>query len=295
MGKDFPTRYQGMRHRRAQRNPGSAVPEGDAPGLGDSLLSPTVGYGGYRTGRYLRAGRPPPPSGLRQVRHHGFGAGSPAVGRYDGDGILRVRRRSSHDPAHDQRHDRNDARPPQLLIPMDLVERTSPGIQEAFWEEVSEIGWKLERIRLGFDLARVRRAGLLAVEAEAYLFYRQALSENPKGFSPQVRSLLEYAEVAPAWKLARSYQILDETRHRTNELTTTDRHLLALPSTPHPPLPINKPEPDCLADLTAFVNAAGACAVSLPALSVADGPVGLQLVGRPRADRLLLQAACEAE
>ena len=188
-----------------------------------------------------------------------------------------------------------DTCPPHLLVPLDLVEGTPSEIQETFWEAVSEIGWTVERIRLGFDPARVRRAGLLAVEAEAYLFYREALKENPGGFSAQVRSMLEYAEVAPAWKLARSYQILDEVRRRMAGLASADHHLLALPTTPQPPVSLTEPEPAHLGDLTAFVNAAGACAVSIPVLSVTDGPVGLQLAGRPRADRVLLQAAQEAE
>ena len=185
-----------------------------------------------------------------------------------------------------------DAHPPRLLIPVDLVERTPAEVHERFWESLSEIGWKLEEVRLGFDPARVRRAGLLAVEAESYLLYRQALRDNPDAFSAELRSMLEYAEVAPAWKLARSHQILDAVRQRMTELTVSDHHLLALPTTPHPPLPITEPEPAWLGDLTAFVNAAGSCAVSIP---VPDGPVGLQLVGRPRADRSLLQAARETE
>ena len=78
-------------------------------------------------------------------------------------------------------------------------------------------------------------------------------------------------------------------------LASTDHHLLALPTTPQPPVSLTEPEPAHLGDLTAFVNAAGACAVSIPVLSVTDGPVGLQLAGRPRADRVLLQAAQEAE
>lgn len=154
------------------------------------------------------------------------------------------------------------------------MEGTPSEIQETFWEAVSEIGWTLERIRLGFDPARVRRAGLLAVEAEAYLFYRDALRENPGGFSAQLRSMLEYAEVAPAWKPARSYQILDEVRRRMAGLASADHHLLALPTTPQPPVSLTEPEPAHLGDLTAFVNAAGACAVSIPVLSVTGGPGG---------------------
>ena len=187
-----------------------------------------------------------------------------------------------------------DRRPPHLLIPVDLVERTVPEIQEVFWKGIAELGWKPDRIRLGLDPARVRRAGLLAVEAEAYLFYREALHENPRGFSPELRALLEYAEVAPAWKLARSHHILNAVHQRMAELAVTDRHLLALPTTPRPPLRIGEPVPADLPELTAFANASGNCAVSIPVLSVGGGPVGLQLVGRPRADRFLLQAAHEA-
>lgn len=186
-------------------------------------------------------------------------------------------------------------RPPHLLVPVDLVERTEPGIQQAFREAIAELGWKPERIRLGLDPTSVRLAGLLTLEAEAYLFYRDALHANPRGFSPEARSLLEYAEVAPAWKLARSHRILDEVRRRMAESITADHHILALPTTPYPPVRIGDPVPPELADLTAFVNAAGGPAISIPVLPVADGPVGLQLVGRPGADRPLLRAACDLE
>lgn len=141
----------------------------------------------------------------------------------------------------------------------------------------------------------MRRAGLLVVEAESYLYHRHALQNHPEGFSAGLRSMLEYADLAPAWKLARSQRILDETRRRIAALTLSDHHLLALPTTPRPPLRVTEPEPSDLGDLTAFVNAAGSCAVSIPVLEVADGPVGLQLVGRPRADRALLRAARAVE
>ncbi|MDE0168683.1 MAG: amidase [bacterium] len=187
-----------------------------------------------------------------------------------------------------------DRQPPHLLVPVDLVERTEPGIQDVFWGAVAELGWKPEKIRLGLDPTRVRLAGLLALEAEAYLFYREALHANPQGFSPEARSLLEYAEAAPAWKLARSYRILDGVRRRMAELLTTAQHILALPTTPYPPVRIGDPVPPELADLTAFVNAVGGCAISIPVLTVAGGPVGLQLVGRPRGDWFLLRTAREA-
>ena len=187
------------------------------------------------------------------------------------------------------------SRQPRLFVPEDLVERTPAEVQGRLRDRVLDLGWPFEKVRLGFDPARVRRAGLLAVEAESYLFYRQALRDDPEGFSTQVRSLLQYAERAPAWKLAQAHQILDSVRDRVAKLVAADHHLLAFPTTPHPALPVTDPEPPWLGDLTAFVNAAGACAVSIPVLSVDDGPVGLQLVGRPRADRFLLQAARKAE
>lgn len=181
--------------------------------------------------------------------------------------------------------------PPHLLTPIDLVEQTEPEVQKAFWEAVSRLGWDLERIRLGLDPALIRRAGLLAVEAEAYLYYRNEMSADPNGFSTRLRSMLEYAQVAPAWKLARSYRTLDTARDRIAELAVSDHHLLILPSTPRPPLPLDAAEPSDMGNLTAFVNAAGACAVSVPGLSVPSGPVGLQLVGRPHSDPFLLETA----
>lgn len=186
-------------------------------------------------------------------------------------------------------------RSPYLRVPVDLVDRTSPEIREAFWETLARTGWGHQSVRLGLDPAEIRRAGLLAVEAEAFLFYREALASHPGGFSPQLRSMLEYADQAPAWKLARSHQTLDRVADRLADLLTTDRHLLALPTTVRPPLPIQESETPDLGDLTAFVNAGGACAVSLPVLSVPDGPVGLQLVGRSGADRFLLAAGETAE
>ena len=188
-----------------------------------------------------------------------------------------------------------DSRPPRLLVPVDLIGRTEPGVQQVFREAIAELGRKPEEIRLGLDPTRVRLAGLLAVEAEAYLFYRDALRANAEGFSPEARSLLEYAEVAPAWKLARAHRVLDEARRRMAEVIATAHHILALPTTPYPPARIGDPVPPDLADLTAFVNPAGGCAVSIPVLSVEDGPVGLQLVGRRRSDRHLLEAARDAQ
>ena len=184
---------------------------------------------------------------------------------------------------------------PLLRVPADLVGRAEPRIQDAFWDTLALIGWSNETVQLGLDPADVRRAGLLAVEAEAYLFYREALHSNPEGFSPRLRSMLEYADRAPAWKLERAYQTLERVAERLSDLLVADHHLLALPTTVRPPLPIEEPETPDLGDLTAFVNGGGACAVSVPALSVPEGPVGLQLVGRSGADGFLLAAGEEAE
>ena len=186
-------------------------------------------------------------------------------------------------------------RSPHLRVPVDLVERAAPRIQEAFWEAIHRIGWSHDPVRLGLDPSDVRRAGLLAVEAEAFLFYRESLRSHPQGFSPQLRSMLEYADRAPAWKLARSHQTLDGVAGRLADLLAVDHHLLALPTTVRPPLQIEEPETPDLGDLTAFVNAGGACALSVPVLSAPEGPVGLQLVGRPGVDGFLLAAGEEAE
>jgi len=177
-----------------------------------------------------------------------------------------------------------------VAVPRDLVDRCRPGVVERFEATLQASGMMSVDVTFGLDPQEIRRAGLLAVEAGGYDALREDLTVAPEGFSPRLREMLEYSVRAPAWKLARAHRTLDGAQRRLVEVLSA-APLMALPTTPVPPLLIGDDETPELGDLTAIVNAAGACAVTLPMGEVAGGPVGIQLVAAPGADVALLEAA----
>ncbi len=140
---------------------------------------------------------------------------------------------------------------------------------------------------------RVRRAGLLLCEAEMLAEHAELWASRRDDFSPELRTLLSWAEQQPATALARAMRRLDEGRLAINRwLARCD--IVVLPTTPQTAFPLGEPVPTSQADLTCLANCAGLPALSLP-LPTAPGslPAGLQLVGPWGTDRALIRIAAD--
>jgi len=147
----------------------------------------------------------------------------------------------------------------------------------------------------GIDLARVRRAGLLVVEAEGARVHARLLSDPASGISQDLREALGYGAAQTPERIAQARAVLHDAGRRLDALFASV-DLLLLPTAPQTAFAFTSPVPSNQADFTALANAGGMPALSLAAGLSSEGlPVGVQLVGARGADVLVLEAgqACE--
>ena len=183
----------------------------------------------------------------------------------------------------------------RIAVAPTLVADAAPDIADAFQHAISQSDLAVSHVELPFSPAGVRRAGLLEVEVGGYSTHRDDLEANPEGFSDHVRKMLLYSTTASTQQLARAYRILDDVAHDMAALFTRVDVLL-LPTSPVACLRAEEPDDARIGDFTAFVNAAGACAVSLPAGLDGNGlPVGLQVVMASGRDADLFAIAASIE
>ncbi|MDH3659520.1 MAG: amidase [Alphaproteobacteria bacterium] len=147
----------------------------------------------------------------------------------------------------------------------------------------------------GHDPGRVRRAGLLLIEAEAAEHFQDDRERYPTAFSESFTKLLDYGADVSSERLADARKNIERVRNGFDALIDTVDMLL-MPTTPQTAFSFDAPIPSNQADLTALANFAAAPAVSLPIALSRDGlPIGLQVIGRCGADAMVLAAAAALE
>jgi Asp-tRNA(Asn)/Glu-tRNA(Gln) amidotransferase A subunit family amidase len=141
-----------------------------------------------------------------------------------------------------------------------------------------------------YDFARMRRAGLLATEADMAAFHRLDLRDRPALFSDTLRTMLAFAQSKSAVDLAAAQAQIATAKVKAAQVFA-DCDILICPSTPQVAFAFGEKAPANQADLTSFANLSGCPAISIPCGFVADLPVGLQLIAAPGADFALLGVA----
>jgi aspartyl-tRNA(Asn)/glutamyl-tRNA(Gln) amidotransferase subunit A len=137
------------------------------------------------------------------------------------------------------------------------------------------------------------QANALMTTSDAAAYHRERLSEAPERFGADVRARMERgaAFTSTEYILARRTQA--EWRRRL-ELLLGRFDAILLPSTPMPAPRIGGDAIEAARNLTRFTapfNLARLPALSLPCGVTAEGlPVGLQIVGRPWEEALVLRA-----
>ncbi len=169
------------------------------------------------------------------------------------------------------------------------------GVRAVFARAVETLGRELgEREDIDpspWDFTRMRRAGLLVMEAELALEFAEDLADGARGPSPRLRAMLDFARSRSAVDYAAADRRIDRAVVLARELFSRI-DVLVLPTVPHGPYAVAEGERANDADLTAFASLAGCPAISLPMGTLDDGlPVGLQLVGAPGSDLRLIELA----
>ncbi|SEF94121.1 aspartyl-tRNA(Asn)/glutamyl-tRNA(Gln) amidotransferase subunit A [Saccharopolyspora kobensis] len=148
------------------------------------------------------------------------------------------------------------------------------------------------------ELARGAYQGIQA--SEAYANHAERLAEHPELYTDDVRDRLRASARIAGWQHVRALAARDRWRREVGELLSRV-DLLALPTTCVTATEVGRREITiggtgtrvftALLGLTSPWNVAGVPAVSVPAGALGGLPVGLQLVGRPGQEDLLLAVA----
>ncbi len=139
------------------------------------------------------------------------------------------------------------------------------------------------------SLRKVRRAIFALCEHQMWLAHREHLDNHPEDFDEPLRAMLEFGGQLDAVKLQRYRATVGDFVARWREMTQ-GVDILLLPTSPVPAFVHTLPTPDSLADLTVIATATGSPAATIPIAS--EGlPVGLQIVGQPGADDVVMTLA----
>ena len=136
-----------------------------------------------------------------------------------------------------------------------------------------------------YDPSAARKAGLLAIEAEAH-----AALGMPEGASDELRGFLDYgAKLAPE-RLAAAREALRRIREDAAE-RIGDAVIIA-PVAPCGPFPRSRKAPANQAELLAFANLTGLPALAFPCGRMANGmPFALQAIAGPGREAALVAAS----
>lgn len=150
--------------------------------------------------------------------------------------------------------------------------------------------------RQGLDFSdwpfqKMRRAGLLLMEAEMRSTFADDLTDTVHPVSRDFRAMLDFAASKSAADYVVADRMLDFAVLKARRVFSRV-DVLVLPTTPQGAFPVDAPVPASQADLTAFASLSACPAVSIPMGTLPDGmPIGMQFVGAPGSDLRLLELA----
>ena len=139
------------------------------------------------------------------------------------------------------------------------------------------------------SLRKVRRAIFSLCEHRMWLAHREHLEKNPNDFDEPLRGMLEFGGQLDDTKLDRYRTTIEEFAAHWREMTR-GFDIVLLPTSPIPAFAHALPTPDSLADLTVIATATGSPAATLP-IAREGLPAGLQIIGRPGHDELVMAFA----
>jgi aspartyl-tRNA(Asn)/glutamyl-tRNA(Gln) amidotransferase subunit A len=146
-----------------------------------------------------------------------------------------------------------------------------------------------------FDFAKALQAALVITECDALAFHAADLARDSDGFTPELKSFLDFASKMTEATILAATTLLDDLAMRLNSLLQLHDAIL-MPTTPCVPFAFGTDMPNDIAHFTMLANIAGLPAIALPGGWTTDGlPIGIQLVGRPGAEQALIDFAIQLD
>jgi aspartyl-tRNA(Asn)/glutamyl-tRNA(Gln) amidotransferase subunit A len=163
--------------------------------------------------------------------------------------------------------------------------------RDGFLALLRDLGARVTEARVPVDLPDVMVKNGRIIAAEAYAFHRAYIEDPALPIDPWVRKRTLAGKAVSA---ADYVELLEACRRAAADFATWMRGCDALltPTLPITALPVDDVDEATtpLATFTRAANYLGACALSLPAGLSSEGlPIGMQLIGGPFADALLLR------
>jgi aspartyl-tRNA(Asn)/glutamyl-tRNA(Gln) amidotransferase subunit A len=162
--------------------------------------------------------------------------------------------------------------------------------RDEFVSLLRDLGARVTEARIPVDLSDVMVKNGRIIAAEAYAFHRAYIEDPALPIDPWVRKRTLGGKTVGA---AEYIELLEARSRAAAEFATwmRGRDVLLTPTLPITALPLADVDETTtpLATFTRAANYLGACALSLPAGLSSEGlPIGMQLIGAPFADALLL-------
>lgn len=209
---------------------------------------------------------------------------------YDADDPRSRRRRVALQPP--------DWNPNQLrcgVLPDLAAIGVEPAVIDVFETALAKLDRQLaDRQMLDFSdwpFQKMRRAGLLLMEAEMRNTFADDLADTARPVSADFRRMLDFAARRSAADYVVADRMLDFAVLKARRVFSRV-DVLVMPTTPQGAFPVDAPVPASQADLTAFASLSACPAVSIPMGRLPDGmPIGMQFVGAPGSDLRLLELA----
>lgn len=209
---------------------------------------------------------------------------------YDADDPRSRRRRVALQPP--------DWNPNQLrcgMLPDLAAAGVEPAVIDVFNAALAKLERELgERHALDFSdwpFQKMRRYGLLLMEAEMRGTFADDLADTAHPVSDEFRRMLDYAASKSAADYVVADRMLDFAVLKARRVFSRV-DVLVLPTTPQGAFRVDAPVPASQADLTSFASLSACPAVSIPMGTLPDGmPIGMQFVGAPGSDLRLLELA----
>ena len=191
----------------------------------------------------------------------------------------------------------NAPKKPVLLVPNDLQAfNVDASIMSDFnanliaWQD---LGCEIRYFQLAdFDPTKARRAGLLLCEADMRIEYATEWQDKRELFSDYLSALLSFIDTKSALDLTKAHDVVTLAKLQARSWLEQGDYLL-LPTTLQRAFSMQEAIPANQADFTSIANFAGLPALSMPMLSSAKLPAGMQLVGKIGSDFELLDLAAK--